>query len=753
MILNPTHNIPLRGMPKEILDDYVRYKQGTRAIIAWLLKYTPSGYSQSKVSLRDLSNIVSSLVGKFKDLPDAIHFYFREVIASRNRMSKYFRSNVDNNQADDCTLSHEHFTDRLRVMYQDLCAGCTKKDTARTNSAEEVHSNESDNSPSSRFACLNVEELPDEDVPSLMEDTESDSQNLRRVPAADQSSISGSAFIDDDMAGIFELLAVAQDIHDVYVIVKEIWSGVRSGDVHFASAAFVTNMGHSELDRLEASLLTIDPEMDLIKLQRTCRPVLGAVSDTSDNVKSLGQGLNDLLKYLIARKPRHQDSSKLCGKTCAMCNIRANLAHLAEGAENPADQSHCLALATQTEDMLDIISDGTLPCSVVRNSSPVYADLGYIVTNEKAETHETRLALGLQLLTVSEINARGEKGMANRNYRLTSLRLAQQAQKSVQSIMSEKSCFPCACPYTLSWHLRSLNGDLADFLGYRSWSDYAQSGWVAGNHVLEILDLCNYYGTKLLDYRHFINSVVHCYNILSQLAGLEKFPILENLCQQYKTKFFPGGIPTRNFRASWTRCNGARLKFKGSHKGHNHKDSWCMEIPPHTARNAAGLGIRCNHNDRTERVGCPLFTIKQQGYSVTGTQWCELCSEKSKDYKECEHHTPATRMTTMLPEVSQLLTSTSGCALLDHFAVFRSCFRMISKISDEVHPDKKGSNCICFANAIIEAADRIVDARRLGKTDGACWTEWEREGVVKDVVDAMREEFGVRDVKEWVWRI
>lgn len=113
MILNPSHAILLTGLPSDILDVYVRYKKGTRAIIAWLLKYAPPRYAQyKKITLNELSGVAISLVGKLKELPEMIHFHFRETIDARKRLSKYFRTHVDEREEDLRTLGHEHFTSR-----------------------------------------------------------------------------------------------------------------------------------------------------------------------------------------------------------------------------------------------------------------------------------------------------------------------------------------------------------------------------------------------------------------------------------------------------------------------------------------------------------------------------------------------------------------------------------------------------------------------------------------------------------------
>ena len=113
MILNASHEITLSGLPSDVLDAYVRYKKGTRAIVSWIVQYGPSKYYGVKsLPLKELAKLAGSLTGVLKEVPDVIHFHFRETIAARKRLSKYFRGNVDETLEDVHTVNHEHFTER-----------------------------------------------------------------------------------------------------------------------------------------------------------------------------------------------------------------------------------------------------------------------------------------------------------------------------------------------------------------------------------------------------------------------------------------------------------------------------------------------------------------------------------------------------------------------------------------------------------------------------------------------------------------
>lgn len=113
MLLNATHEVTFSGLPPDVLDAYVRYKKGTRAIVAYLTQYGPAKYHGARsLPIRELARLARSVSSKTKELPEYIHFHFRETIAARKRLSNHFRSHVDDKPEDFDTVNHEHFTTR-----------------------------------------------------------------------------------------------------------------------------------------------------------------------------------------------------------------------------------------------------------------------------------------------------------------------------------------------------------------------------------------------------------------------------------------------------------------------------------------------------------------------------------------------------------------------------------------------------------------------------------------------------------------
>ena len=555
-------------------------------------------------------------------------------------------------------------------------------------------------------------------------------------------------------------------MHGVFASIETYWAKAGRGDMHFVAAAFATNLAVSEVSQLHRRMRDLDENIDLEQLRSKLQML---VSRNSDNTNAEWLEVVDKLSEVKRSYEHYTEGHPLRTiSSCPSCTQKPSDYAQSMNQANPSPRSSIVKALV--DNIMHLVLTRTAPCAVIPNSSPVYADLGYVLAGNHDQAHEMRLQMALQTLNMSYCQFLDNSIPSKVSFcRLTALRMAQQAIKIIGDIINDKTCFPCTCTQTLANHLRSLETDLNGFVKHKCWDLYFQSPWVAGNHILEILDLCHYYGMKLFVYRHYIGAVVHYYNILQQLAGLERIPLLEHVCEQYKDTFFPGRQrPRSNFRSCWTRYVGARLKFKKGHKSRDHRDSWCMAVPAHAARKAAGLGI-CG-DVKEERSGCMLFKIKQQDYHMTEEQRqvlsdegiCEQLENMDLDQGAPDDLTNVDsaqqQLTAVLPSINRYLTGTdsgSPTALLNHFAVFASCARIISSLSDASHADEKekGMNCICFASAILGGADRIMEARRLGRVDGACWRKQEREGVLDLAMRAIREEMGEKEVKGWRWEI
>jgi hypothetical protein len=184
---------------------------------------------------------------------------------------------------------------------------------------------------------------------------------------------------------------------------------------------------------------------------------------------------------------------------------------------------------------------------------------------------------------------------------------------------------------------------------------------------------------------------------------------------------------------------------------------------------AAGIGIP-DHR-RKDKVGCLLFNIKQQDYHISDAQWGELNDSyakvqrmrknKSRETSDMKVPTSSAQMEKQrllpLAMTTQALLAGSSKTLpmarVNLFAVFERSVRVVSTISDKMHQEEhlgKGDYCICFANELLNAADRIVKGRRFGKL--AAWKEPERK-LVSDTKDAILAAFGDVNEEELLWDV
>lgn len=113
MLISAPHPTTEGRIPPSLLDIYVRYKQDTRAIIAWLMSHGTRKYKRFRtVSIRDLLGLAEIAQSKAVVMPDTIDFHFREAIAARTQLSRFFRREGLPGVDDEATVNHEYFTTR-----------------------------------------------------------------------------------------------------------------------------------------------------------------------------------------------------------------------------------------------------------------------------------------------------------------------------------------------------------------------------------------------------------------------------------------------------------------------------------------------------------------------------------------------------------------------------------------------------------------------------------------------------------------
>lgn len=198
--------------------------------------------------------------------------------------------------------------------------------------------------------------------------------------------------------------------------------------------------------------------------------------------------------------------------------------------------------------------------------------------------------------------------------RLQALQLAKEASRAVSLFVDDQTIFPCQCTNTLGYRVAQMRRDLDAFAKVNCWNALMQSPVVAGSQALEILDICSYYGMHLLHYRHYVGAIVHTYHALAELGTIGKIQIMDDMSDMFSGVLYPmSSRPSSGFVVTWLRYIGARLKFSSGRRGMNHKDTWCMSVPAHTAARSAGLNV--NQRDESEVVS-PKFDYGTIDYTV-----------------------------------------------------------------------------------------------------------------------------------------
>ncbi|OAL34693.1 hypothetical protein AYO20_06110 [Fonsecaea nubica] len=755
MLLNASHKLSFSGLPPDLLDAYVRYKKSTRALLTWFLQHSPTPDKPVKsLTIKDLESLAQVASKKIRSLPDIVHFYFRETISDRKKFSK------------------------LTKIYNDLCVCCGDHKPGN-----QPHRK----SPSASPICQSLRPVNLYEGLVVEDAEDHDGQNPGKVglpgqskpisprPSTTERQDLDIRLADDDLGNALELAAAAQQIHDISFSVEQYWRLVGEGTLSFAVAAFITNVAFALLRRTVTELLQHDENLSLADVRRICalnRPANQCAGDTKEPMRT-DQALMDRLQHFQQTLSDVSSGSiTLADPSCAKCGHKeAQEAQRSIVEDNTSGQSFSKAMI---EKLVQLANSKATDVEVIQTGTPVYWDVCGLITNPKDTPTSWTAILGLDLLTQSTksfLRSVQPPQIASQG-RIVALKLAHQARFHVSTVLKNKAAFPCRCSQTLGCHLQNLETELHQYASYNCWDLLFQSPWVAGNHALEMVDLCHYYGLHLLRYRHYVGAVLHSYNVLRQLGGLEEISTLEKLSIQFGDVLFPGSKPPKsNFRTCWARHVGARLKFEQGHKGKNKHDNWCLAIPAHAAKAAAGFDIP-NHQQR-HMSGCMLFRYKHQNYHISDAQMKQISTPVVRQrpnngervvHRMCKTDVQIVEAAGQNPKLlavalmtHRLFTTGAGgllpMARVNLFALFERCLRVVSQVSDKMHSDneaEKGSNCICFCSEIFSAADRIVKGRRLGKLEA--WKEHERK-LIEDTKEAIQKAFGSVTDEEMLWNV
>lgn len=556
-------------------------------------------------------------------------------------------------------------------------------------------------------------------------------------------------------------------MEDLLLATKEVWKQAGKGETPLVVAALITNVAFARFEGVEQRLQLLCDGSDPGVLHTKCMQIqdtptgfkaleVGSDSPVTQSVEKLQQSWR-----LLVHLKDSMRATKLVSGTCAPkpSNILLRI-----GPDSAEADEKCLNMIVHN--IKQHVQAKCVPTDIVRVATPLYAEIGYFLTHEENDVNGLRCTFGLGMLldAYKSFMSTCQTVCAPPSCRVHALKLAQEALPSVGSVLGD-STMPCRCYQTLAFHLGNLEVDLKAFLQEKCFDLYFQSPWVSGSHVLEMHETLFYYGLRLFSYRHYVGSVVHIYHVLRELNSFTSIPLLEQLRNTFNGVLFPGGRPSRNFKACCVRYMGGRLKFKpdaSDHKSGSHH----MVVPAHTAKATAGFGLRKEAND-TRFAYCKVslfYHIKEKGYHVNESLWSRIHAPVDHDTcafgklpkrHTCAHNLPkqtttSSNCTHQLSDLQRAVlddfSGTFPIARVNFFQVYMSCVQIISFISDRTHDgEERGRNCLCFLDVMLQAADRYKANEHKLQPFGC-------KELVNTCKEAMSTVLGERSVDDFLWK-
>lgn len=634
-----------------------------------------------------------------------------------------------------------------------------------------------------RFAALKLGTIDsrcdcETDLSTDHRDDEDAREGVATVPRIDNTP----HLIDDPLGDAFEvhkelqvclpsltfpsiLIIRFQEMEDLLLATKEVWGQAGKGETPLVVAALITNVAFARFEGVEQRLKFLcdgsDPGVLRTKLMQKQDALMGSKVSVVGSDCPVTQSIEDLQQpwHLLLHLKRSVRAQK---HESEFCMPKPSNILLRVGPDSAETDAKCLNMILQN--IKQHVQAQCVPTDIVRVATPLYAEIGYFLTHEANDANGLRCTLGLRMLleAYKSFMLTRQGVCAPPSCRLEALKLAQEALYSVGTVLSHSS-MPCRCYQTLAFHLQNLELDLKAFLQERCFDLYFQSPWVSGSHILEMHETLCYYGLRLFSYRHYVGSIVHAYHVLRVFTAFTSIPLLEQLRTEFSDVLFPGGRPSRNFKACYVRYMGGRLKFTSDTSDHK-SGSHHMAVPAHTAKATAGLGPRKEAND-TRFAYCKIslfYHIKEKGYHVNKSLWNHTHAlagpcvfEKDHKRHACAHNdlrqeTASNSCTHQLLDLQKaVLTEFAGpfpIARVNFFQIYLSCVQIISIISDKTHNgEDRGRNCLCFSDALLQAAD-LYKANEHKLQPFGCK---ELVNTCKEAMSAVLEE---RSMDDFLWK-
>lgn len=509
-----------------------------------------------------------------------------------------------------------------------------------------------------------------------------------------------------------------------------LWAEAAHGQTRLVVASLVSSVAFEEFrtieQRLEMLCDTSEPESVWSKFTE----VHGCPGVPLEVPEDMNEPNSELLRGLLRSWHSMQEQKDSGEAAKSEETSSAHRAHayitLRKGSNSAPMDDDCLKVLLHN--IVRHLKNHSPNVSSFHSGSPVVAEVRSFFTGESSGGLQSTFGLRLLLESCKSYFFAIDHRLAPSNCRLRALKFAQEAIVNTSAVLDDTT-LPCRCPHTLAFHLENLQLALKSFVHTGSFDLYFQSPWASGSHILCMLEALFYYGLRLFSYRNYVGAVIHIYNTLKEVTDFRSIAVLENLSITFEHILFPGGRPSRHFRACYTRHRGGRLRFNSKSSDHRTR-CHSVAVPVHTAKVTAGFGTRAEKKDSRldYRRTSLLFQIVDKDFQLDNTAWRNIVSPRNRPgdkhsptvaklsgccHDRCSRQDlltqdPKHRLQSLQQAVTEDFNGCMPVAKVNLFKVYLACVRIISTISKHTHgeQDRPGQFCLCYTDAILSAADR-----------------------------------------------
>ncbi|KAK3108000.1 hypothetical protein LTR53_017884, partial [Teratosphaeriaceae sp. CCFEE 6253] len=531
-------------MPSGLFDTYKQYKQDTRAVIAWLAHHGSAQHVYTApLTVRDLFGFATVVRSKGTEMSDTIAFHFRAAIAARTRLSRSFRKHGVGDNDDRETCDHEHFTASLSELYRYLSGHDWRHPMMRARSQDATVCKHPPLPTPNPFTVLTANH---DDMATLQADAE-DPCCHEHTPCLQVKHARSHAethfCVDDSLGTSLEIRQILQDADDLLRATTVAWAQAAQGQTPLVVAALLSSTAFEELRIIEQRLGMLCDISNPADTRAKVNQAFRCMTSQEDSgcpcwlhpLLSSWQSLHDL---------------KIEGPASAVDMTPSSGAHsfvlLRKGSDSAPVDENCLNVLLHA--VIQHLKAQSFLSNTFHSTCQAVTEIRSHLVGDNPHALRSSFGLWLLLSSCKSYCFATENKLAASSCRLQALQFAQRAMPSIAAVL-EDATMPCRCPDTLASLLARLHTDLDTFVHAKCFDLYFQSPWVSGSHILSMLEALFYYGLRLFSYRDYVGSVMHTYNILRQMTGLEAIPVLEHLSNTFQSILNPGGRPSRNFTA------------------------------------------------------------------------------------------------------------------------------------------------------------------------------------------------------------